>query len=57
MIGFKIGFMGAGRIADVVSETISKLDYFESYAIAARDLDRAEAFKEKHGFKVAYGSY
>ena len=29
----------------------------ELYAVAARDLDRAKAFTEKHGFQKYYGSY
>ena len=53
----KIAVWGAGRIADIVSATLSAMNEFDRYAVAARDLTRAQAFAEKHGFKKAYGSY
>ena len=31
--------------------------YFQFVAIAARDVNRAQAFADKLGFKKAYGSY
>jgi len=53
----KIAILGAGRIADIVAATLSKLEQFQLWAIAARDPARAQAFAEKHGFQRAYGSY
>jgi len=53
----KIAILGAGRIAAVVAATLSRLDEIECYAVAARELTRAEAFAAKHGFQTAYGSY
>lgn len=49
--------MGAGSIAVKMSNTIKHMDTVEAYAIAARDLGRAEAFAKEHGFTKAYGSY
>ena len=40
-----------------MAATITKMDEVEAYAIAARDLDRAQAFAEAYGFTKAYGSY
>ncbi len=53
----KVGILGAGGIAAVMAETISGLKDVESYAIAARDGERAKAFAQKWGFEKAYGSY
>ena len=53
----KMGIIGAGGIAGTMAGTISKMDDVERTAIAARDLDRAQAFAEEYGFKRAYGSY
>ena len=54
---FKIGIIGAGWIADKMACTVTPLAEVENYAVAARDLSRAEAFAQSHGFKRAYGSY
>jgi predicted dehydrogenase len=51
------GIMGAGRIAIKFAEGLKILPNAQCYAIAARSLERAEIFKEKHGFEKAYGSY
>lgn len=53
----RIGILGAGGIAKLMAETIRPLEGVESYAVAARDLDRAQAFADEWGFKKAYGSY
>lgn len=53
----KIGIMGLGRIAEVMSKTLSKMDGVECYGAASRSLERATAFAEKFGFTKAYGSY
>ena len=53
----KIGILGAGHIADVVAPTIAVLEEAECYAVASRNLEKAESFAKKHGFLKAYGSY
>jgi predicted dehydrogenase len=53
----KIAVLGAGRIAATVSATLSAMKEVQCYAVAARDLKRAEAFAERFGFEKAYGSY
>ncbi len=53
----KMGIIGAGGIARTMAGTISQMDDVELTAIAARDLDRAQAFAEEYGFDRAYGSY
>ena len=53
----KIAILGAGRIAGIVAATLSAMDEFERYAVAARDIIRAQAFAKEHGFQKAYGSY
>lgn len=57
MINFKVGIMGAGSIADTIADTLNKLDAFEPYAIASRDIDRANAFGDRHSIQKRYGSY
>lgn len=53
-----IAILGAGVIATSMATAINGLDdSYCAYAVASRNLDKAEAFKEKWGFKVAYGSY
>ena len=52
-----IGFIGAGRIANTQAATMQRMEDVNLYAVAARDLDRAEAFAAQYGFDKAYGSY
>ena len=52
-----IAFLGAGRIAHVLAKTMVQMPDVTLYAVAARDLDRAEAFASEYGFQKAYGSY
>ena len=52
-----IGFIGAGRIANTLASTMARMEDVNLYAVAARDLGRAEAFAQKYGFDRAYGSY
>jgi predicted dehydrogenase len=40
-----------------MSDTIAALKDVEAYAVASRDLGRAEAFAKEHGFTKAFGSY
>ncbi len=53
----KIGIIGAGSIAGILAETMRRMPEVECYAVAARDLERAQSFCAKHGFQKAYGSY
>ena len=53
----KFGILGAGRIAEVMANTVAKMDSVECYAVASRELAKAEAFANTTGFAKAYGSY
>lgn len=53
----RIGFLGAGRISEVVAPAVVQAKNVECMAVAARDFSRAEEFAKKWGFKKAYGSY
>ena len=53
----RVGILGAGGIAGVMAKTIAPLEGVESYAVAAREYERAKAFAEQWGFEKAYGSY
>ena len=52
-----IGFIGAGRIANTLASTMARMEDVNLYAVAARDLERAQAFAAQYGFDKAYGSY
>jgi predicted dehydrogenase len=54
---YKWGIIGPGKIATKCAEGLKVLPNAELYAVASRSLEKAEAFKEEHGFKKAYGSY
>lgn len=52
--------LGAGIIANALAEAVTKMPKEENvipYAVASRDLQRAEAFRAKYNFQKAYGSY
>lgn len=52
------GIIGAGHIATKMARTLDFLrDEIEPYAIASRDLSRAESLRAECGFAKAYGSY
>lgn len=58
----KLGILGAGGIAGVMADTVRKMNQagdhaVELYAVAARDLDRAQAFAAANGVQRAFGSY
>ena len=53
----KFGIIGAGGIATWMAKTLKGVDGAETYAIASRELSRAEKFAKKYGFNKAYGSY
>jgi predicted dehydrogenase len=52
----KFGVLGPGHIAESFAAA-AKISKGELYAVASRDLKKAEKFKNKFGFKKAYGSY
>lgn len=58
----KMGILGAGSIAGVMAKTIRLMREngcpdVELYAVAARELSRAQAFAEANGVEKAFGSY
>lgn len=53
----KIGVLGAGNIAGVVSRTLSAMEEVQCWAVASRSLEKSQAFAAEHGFEKAYGSY
>ncbi len=53
----KVGILGAGRIAVILAETMNKMPEVECYGVASRDLEKAKAFANEHGFQHAFGSY
>lgn len=53
----KIAILGLGNIAQRVALGIKEVKDANLYAVASRDIEKAEAFKEKYGAKMAYGSY
>jgi predicted dehydrogenase len=54
---YKWGIIGPGKIAHKFAEGLKVLPNADCYAVASRSLERAEVFREKHGFSKAYGSY
>ena len=54
---YNLAIMGAGNIAQCMGDTVQKTDIINGYAVASRDLSRAEKLAEKYGFQKAYGSY
>lgn len=57
----KLGILGSGYIAGKMAEAVKALEEkglgVEAYAIASRDLSRAQNFAKERGFQKAYGSY
>ena len=53
----KVGILGAGHIARKMATTLQGMDQAELYAVAARDLTRAEQFASEFQARKAYGSY
>ena len=52
-----IAILGAGNIAQSMAITLQPLKGVTCYAVASRDRKKAQAFADKYGFEVAYGSY
>lgn len=57
MNSFKVGIIGAGSIARKMATTLQAMNEAECYAIASRDLQRAEQFAAEYHAAKAYGSY
>ncbi len=54
---YKIGIIGCGHIAEKMVATINGMHEAESYAVASRSIEKAQAFASKWNFSKAYGSY
>lgn len=52
-----IGILGAGKIAITMADTVNGMEEVNLYAVASRDLERAEAFAKEYGVEKAYGCY
>lgn len=53
----RFAILTAGNIASKMAATVSQMPEICRWAVAARDLNRAQAFAEKYGFAHARGSY
>ena len=53
----KAAILGAGTIARRMAATMHAVEGVVPYAVAARDLARAQAFAAEHGMQKAFGSY
>ena len=53
----KIGILGAGNISRKVAPALAALPEIECWAVASRELKKAQAFAGEFGFKKSYGSY
>lgn len=53
----KMAVLATGRIAGMMATTISEMDCVACYAVASRNLEKAEQFAKEYGFEKAYGSY
>ena len=52
-----IGILGAGRIAITMANTVNGMEDVNLYAVASRNLERAQNFAKEYGVEKAYGSY
>lgn len=52
-----VAFMGTGRIARKVAETVSRMTDMKLYAAGSRSYENAESFASEYGFCKSYGSY
>ena len=53
----KVGILGAGHIAPKMATTLMGMKEAELYAVAARELSRAEQFADEFHAQKAYGNY
>jgi len=56
-VSTRMGIIGTGWIAEKMAITLRGLNEVDSYAVASRDIKKAEAFANTWGFDKAYGSY
>ncbi|WP_445357426.1 Gfo/Idh/MocA family protein [Microbulbifer sp. ANSA002] len=54
---YRWGFIGCGKIANDFALVLNFLESAQLYAVAARDISRAQAFATSHGAKRYYGDY
>ncbi len=54
---FNYAIMGAGGISNKFAEAVALLPDAQVIAVAARDLNRAEDFAQRHNIPQAYGDY
>ena len=52
-----VGILGAGNIAGTMARTLNGMKDATAYAVAARDLERAQSFAKEYQLEKAYGSY
>ena len=48
MAKMKVGIIGAGKIAAIMADTISRMRGAEMYAVASRNMDKAMEFASIH---------
>ena len=53
----KMGILGAGNIARKMAATLAEMEQVEAYAVASRDITKAQEFAQKWNIRKAYGSY
>lgn len=53
----KVGILGAGGIARKMANTLAGMEQAQGYAVASRNLEKAEAFAKEWNIPKAYGSY
>lgn len=53
----KVGILGAGHIARKMAATLQEMKEAELYAVAARELSKAEQFANEFQAQKAYGNY
>ena len=51
------GIIGAGKIASKFATDLNTVPNSKLYAIASRDLEKANAFRQEYNVDLAYGSY
>ena len=54
---WKMAILGAGNIARTMAHTMMAMPNVECYAVASRELKKAQEFAVQFGFEKAYGSY
>lgn len=57
MAKIKVGIIGAGKIAAIMADTVSRMRGAEMYAVASRNMDKAMEFASIHHVTRPYGSY